>query len=362
MKKILLICNQSDTVINFRQDLIKMLLKKSFEVQVITSDDSRKNEIENLGITNIVVPYNNRSKSITEYIKTKKKLTKIIEDINPDIVFTFQIKPNTLGVQAARKCKITNIYSMVEGLGDPFQPKNLKGKLIRRIVVHLYKSSFKHIKKAFFLNNEDKNEFISRKIISKELGIVINGIGIDTDNIKPSPFEDTKSVLMLSRLIKNKGIIEFCKIAELVKKERKDITFNLYGKEDELTKLDLSYYIDNKIINYHGFTKNPLDIMNKCSIYLSTSYREGFPRTILEAMALEKPVIATNVIGNKDAVVNEKTGFLVNEKDLIGFKEKIIGLIDNRNKCILFGKNARDLAIKKYDSKIINEFIINQII
>lgn len=362
MKKILLICNQSDTVINFRQDLIRFFLNNCFKVDVITSDSSRKEEIENLGVRNFVIPYKNRSKSISQFFKTKRNLTRIIKEISPDIVFTFQIKPNVLGVKAAKKCKVKNIYSMVEGLGDPFQPKNLRGRLIRFLVVHLYKSSFKHIDKAFFLNNEDKNEFIQRKIIKNELGIVIRGIGIDTINIKPHEHKNNKTVLMLCRLIKNKGIMEFCRVAELVKKERDDISFCLYGAEDEITAADLKPYTETNTITYYGFTKTPLEVMNNCSIYLSTSYyREGFPRTILEAMALEKPVVASNIIGSRDAVINGETGYLVDPNNFDEFKEKIIYLFDNPDVATSFGKKARQICEEKYDSNIINNIILNTI-
>lgn len=363
MKSVVFVCNESNSVINFRKELIEFLKTKNIEISIITGDNIREKEIKSLGVNFACVPFSNRSKNPIEIIKTKKAFKKVIRGIDPDVVMTFQIKPNTVGVKAAHSAGIKNIYSMVEGLGDPFQPANLKGKLIRWIVCKLYKSSFKHVRKVFFLNNDDKEEFLNRKLIAEDKVIVIPGIGINTNNYKPDyNLPKEKKVLKLARLIKNKGIFDYCEIARLVHKTRPDIIFELYGGESQLTKKDIQQYIDDRSIIYGGFSKDTASLIkNTRLVSSSSSYREGFPRVILEGMALGRTVIATNIVGNKDAVVDGKTGYLVNVHDLQSFANKIIEIIDDDKKLVELGKNARKICEEKYDSSIINQIIYDTI-
>lgn len=362
-KKILLICNESNTVINFRKELINFLISKENDVYLIAGDSFREQEIELLGVTFICIPFSNRSINPFGIMKMKKAFANAIKDIKPDIVMTFQIKPNVIGTKAAFNLGIKNIYSMVEGLGDPFQPKNFKGKIIRWIVCRLYKSAFKKTKKVFFLNNDDKNELINRRLITEDKVIVIPGIGINTKLYNPDyNLPKEKKVLKLARLIKNKGIFDYCEIARLVRQSRPDIVFELYGEESQLTKKDLQEYIEDGSIIYGGFSKDATSIIKEARILVSSSYREGFPRVILESMALGKMVIATNTVGNKDAVIDGETGFLLPIHDIKSFAEKIIEVIDDNELIIKLGINARKKCEECYDSLFINNIIYEIII
>lgn len=362
MRKILFICNESRTVINFRKELILFLIDKKYEVELIVGDDEYLPEILELGVNVDVIPFDNRSTNPFSSLKLIKLFKKAINSINPDIIFTFQLKPNIFGTFAAKKNKNMRIYNMVEGLGDPFQPASFKGKIIRAVVSNLYKRAFKYSDGVFFLNVHDQEEFINRRIITKERCILINGIGIDTSKYIPNyEPQKEKRIVYLSRLIKNKGIIEFCKIAQMTRKIRKDIFFDLYGSESQLSAEDLKLYIDDKSITYHGYSNKPKEIITNSCFMVSTSYREGFPRIILEAMALGKPVIASNVIGNKDVVQDGVTGYLVNLDNLQDFCNCAIKLIDDREQMIKLGKQARQFCVENYDSKIINNIILQNI-
>lgn len=362
MKKILLICGASETIINFRKSLILFLKDQGYDVSLIMGDTLREEEVKALGVEYHCVPFSNRSKNIFKKIKFKKNLTKLISNIHPDIVLTFQLSPNTFGVFAAHKAKIDNIYSVVEGLGDPFQPVSFKDKLVEKVVVNLYKKSFKHIKKAFFLNHDDKFEFLKRGLISKDKAYVIDGVGIDTDEIKPSfDIPKEKKVVCLARLIKNKGIIDYCEVARMIRKDRKDIIFELYGEEAQLTLDDIKEYIDDGSIVYGGYSNDPHKLLRNARILSSTSYREGFPMVILESMALARPVVVSNVIGNHDVAIDNVTGFITPAHYPEGHAKKILELIDDEAKLLEFGKNARRICEERYSSKTINRIILSVI-
>lgn len=362
MKNILLICNESKTIINFRKELILFLKSKDFDVEIIIGDNEFFNEINALKIKTHIVPFNNRSINPFASLKLIKQFKRIIQSVKPEIVFTFQLKPNVFGTIAASKTT-TRIFNMVEGLGDPFQPTNFKGKIIRFLVSKLYKKAFRISSGVFFLNEADKDEMIKRKIISNDKSILINGIGIDTKTFLPNfNLQEKIHVVYLARLIKNKGIFEFCKIAQMTRAIRKDIIFDLYGSESQIKTADINEYIKDGSINYHGYSSNSQTIITNSHLLLSTSYREGFPRIILEAMALGRPTIATNVIGNKDVVKDGYTGYLIDKDDLPSFVDKIIYLANHKEVIIKLGKQARDYCVNNYDSEIINNIILKKIV
>ena len=252
---------------------------------------------------------------------------------------------------------------MVEGLGDPFQPHNFKGKVIRWAVGNLYLRSFKKIDQAIFLNNEDLEEFVDRKIIPADKGFVIDGIGIDTTKYPFFDFVSPKiEVILLARLIKNKGIIDFCHVAQKVKETRPDISFKIYGEEAEITATDLQPYTSSGNVTYCGFTKDIVSCLKECRVLVSmSSYREGFPRTILEAMACGRPTVASNIVGNRQAVVDGVTGYLLPVHNIDAFAKKIIELIDDDNELLKLGRQARDTCIHRYDSGIVNTFLLSSL-
>lgn len=359
-KKVLLITNETSTVINFRKEFIKYLLDHNNNVVVISGDNEKESEIKRMGVQFECVPFSNRSKNPFRFFSLKTKFCKVIKKYNPDIVFTFQIKPNIVGCMSSKKAGIKNVFSMVEGLGDPFQPKTLFDRFVLKIIVMLYKIAFKSSKMVFFLNNFDKEVFVKRKIIDSKKAVVINGIGIDTAANRPVEIlTSEKNVLMLSRLIVNKGVLDYCLLAKEVHKTRKDIHFYLYGKESQLTANDLKTFIDNGDILYGGEINEVENAYKNSRIYISTSYREGFPRTLLEAMAFGIPTFATNVVGNNSAIINNKTGYLFELGQMTSFANAIINKIDNTQDLDRIRLAARKRCETEFDSNVINKKIVS---
>lgn len=362
-KRILLVCNESNSTINFRKEFIIYLKTKGYEVFVTSKDSERQEDIEKLGVTFFEIKFDNRSKKISSLKVFKKSLSKVVDLVKPDVVFSFMLKPNIVVPIVCKEKNIQNVYSMVEGLGDPFQPKTIIQKITRFIVCVLLRHSFKQCKKVFVLNNDDKSELIKRKVLHDTKIMVIPGIGIDTRVFYPEEsVPNAKRVVMFARLLKSKGIIDYCEVAKIVREKRKDIEFELYGQEAEIKATDLKPYIDSQIIKYCGFTKNSKEIMLSSRILVSTSfYREGMPRVILEAMALGKPVIASNTVGSKDLVKNGVTGYLFNMHDTDKCAELIQRLIDDDEMLLKLGRAAREECVNKYDSDRVNKIIVDVI-
>lgn len=361
MKKILLLCVTSQNVITFRAGLIKTLQKNGFTISVIAFDDEYKEEIDMLNVDFYCIKEKNRGMNPLKILSLKGKYKKLIQKINPDIVFTFMLKPNTFGVMAAKSAGVKNIYSMVEGAGDVFIHNSLKWKIVRFVVCRLYKKAFKSSKKVFFLNNDDKTEFIQRKLVKTEQCEVVHGIGVDLDKFSFKPIKNDRTFLMVARMLETKGVYEYCECARLVKQRYPDAVFNYLGSEGTVKLSNIQEYIDDGSINYLGTTKDVRPHLENCLLLLLSSYREGMPMSIMEAQAVGRAVITSDNVGCRDTVIDGYNGFLVAQKDYEAMAEKCIWAIENFEQVKVLGRNARRFAEERFDSKRINRFIYETI-
>lgn len=356
--KILLLCCTSNGVLTFRKGLIRALQEKGCSVDVCTFDDVYKSQILNLGVGFYCVEDQNRSLNPFKVLSLKNKYCKVIRAVNPDIVFTFMVKPNTFGVLAAKKAGVKNIFSMVEGAGDAFINNDLKWKAIRKGVCHLYKKAFKNSKKVFFLNNEDRAEFLKRKLVASDQCEVIHGIGVDLNHFAYQPIKNHRTFLMVARMLKTKGVFEYCECARLVKKQYPDAVFNYLGAEGTVKITDIQEYIDDGSINYLGTTDDLRPYYEDCTAFILPSYREGMPMSIMEAESVGRAIIATDVNGCRDTVVDGKNGFLVSRGDYKSMAEKVIWCLEHPEETELFGKNARKFAEDNFNSRTITAKVI----
>ncbi|MBQ8658076.1 MAG: glycosyltransferase family 4 protein [Clostridia bacterium] len=357
MKKILLLCVTSQNVITFRAGLIKTLQENGCAVSVVAFDDEYKEEIKALNVDFYCIKEKNRGMNPLKILSLKGKYKKLIQTIQPDTVFTFMLKPNTFGVKAAKSAGIKNIYSMVEGAGDVFIHNSLKWKAVRFVVCRLYKSSFKNVKKVFFLNNDDKTDFLARKLVKEEQCEVVHGIGVDLEKFPCKPIKNQRSFLMIARMLETKGVYEYCKCARIVKQKYPDAVFNYLGAEGTVKLADIQEYIDDGSVNYLGTTKDVRPYLEECSAFVLPSYREGMPMSIMEAEATGRAIITSDNVGCRDTVENEYNGFLVEKQDYSALAERCLEIIANEEKIIEMGKNSRTFAEKYFDSRAINEQI-----
>ena len=361
MNKIALICNRNYSVKRFRKNLIEDLKKEGYQVSLVIIDDSD----EKIIIDDVDIHYiqdNNRSINPLKKIKLQKEIENVLSIIKPNKVFTFQVTPNTFGILAAHNNKIDDIYSMVEGAGDVFIFNTLKWKLIRFFTCILYRNAFKYVKKVFFLNDDDKDEFIERRLVQKNQCIVVPGIGVDTDYFAYKPITNTNTFLMIARMMPAKGVIEYCKVARIVKKVHPETVFNYIGEEFTLTKKDIQEYIDDGSINYLGYQEDVRPFIENCFVYVHPSYyREGFPMVIMEACSVGRATIGLHNVGAKEIIKDGYNGFLVEKYNLNDLANRIIYAIEHKKEMIEMGKNARTLAKNKFNSVLINERIIKHV-
>ena len=353
-KKIVLVCNTSGNVVGFRRNLI-LRLKEEYDVSAIAFDRDCEKEAKELGVDFYCVGGSNRSLNPLKVFSLKKRYYEIIKKINPDVVFTFMLKPNIYATIAAKKAGVKRIISMVEGAGDAFTYDTFKWRMIRKYVTKKYKKAFKTVQKVFFLNEDDRKQFIHEGIVSVDKTEIVHGIGVDMDKFRFSPIKNHARFLMVAKMNVAKGVYEYCRAAEKVKEKYPDAVFEFLGAEGNITLADLKGYIDSGVLTYSGFVKDVRPYLENSTVLVLPSYREGLPISVVEAESMGRPVITTRTNGCIDCVKDGYNGFLVNVKEVGSLAQKMTYFIENPEKAVEMGNNARTFAEENFDQKVINE-------
>jgi len=349
-KKIAFLSHLDLNLYLFRLPIMKELVKKGYEVYAICPKGEVFDKFSEYGIKAIAYEIDRGSLNPFKELKSIYNIYKAIKPLQLDIIHTFTAKPNIYGTIAARFARIGVIYNLVEGLGSFYIDNDLKSKMVRFIIELLYKKVFKYSNLVFFVNFDDPKYLVQRNIISQKKVKVIKSVGIDTNEFKPiqKPQNKKPIVLMIARVIKDKGVEEFIKAANLLKDKAE---FWYVGDIDKGNKN--AFNPEWKNVKYLGFRSDIKELISKCDIFVLPSYREGVPRTLLEASSMAKPIVTTDAVGCREVVEDNKNGFLVPIKDYKTLANKIEILIDNPKLREEFGKYGRIKTKKEFDIKVV---------
>ncbi|ADQ14044.1 glycosyltransferase family 4 protein [Halanaerobium hydrogeniformans] len=329
--KLVIISNISTSLINFRGDLIKKWIDLDYEVYTFAPKYKADHQeiLEGWGAKTVEYKLNrsglNPFKGISSIIDLKNKL----KNIEPDYIFAYTIKPVIFTSLISKSFNLKGMYSLMPGLGYTFNSGGIKNKIVNKIAVFLYKLSLKNNDKVFFQNPDDQNLFIDLNLIDKEKTVVVNGSGVDIEEFYNSDPQTGKiSFLIMARLLKSKGIKQYIEAASIINKEYPEAEFNILGSPGsgpDAVSLDYVKKADqDNIINYLGRVEDVKPFIAQNSVYVLPSYyREGTPRSILEAMSMGKPIITTDNPGCRETVVDGQNGFLIPVKDHKIWAEKM---------------------------------------
>lgn len=359
--KILVVSPKNKTVFNFRGDLIKDMIAKGNEVYVTGPNQDFVEDILALGVNEFLeVPLVKDNTSVRGDLAYLSQLKRIMRKIKPDLVFSYTIKPVIYGSLAAKSCGIKKVYPMVTGLGRVYASRSLKTKAIRCITKSLYKSAFKVCPKVIFQNSSDVKEFVEGKYLQEEKCAVVNGSGVNMQRFARSPIPERPVFLMVSRIIREKGVLDFAQAARIVKRNVPEARFIILGGFDKsigaLKESDLREYIEEGSIELPGEVKDPVSYYAQSSVFVLPSYyREGLPRTILEGMASGRPVITTDWPGCREPIEDGVNGFLVPIKRPIELAEKMLMLATDREKVKQMAEAAYNTCKTRYEVSIVNQ-------
>ncbi len=358
--KMIIISPKNRTVYNFRGDLIKQIISQGYEVVVTGPDLTDVDKITELGASFREIPMNKTGTSIIGDLSYCFKLFKLIKKERPDITLGYTVKPVIYGSIAAHLAGVKNINSMVTGGGYTFTAKTAKARLLGLIVRVLYKVGFWCSDCIIFQNKDDLEEFSRLRLTKKEKCKVVNGSGVNMQKFIPKPLPEKPAFFMLSRLLKSKGVSEYLKAAELVKKNHPEVMFYLLGKfeydmQDAVPENVVRQYIDNGIVELFPETKDVRPYYEMCSVYVLPSYREGTPRTVLEAMAMGRPVITTDTNGCRDTVKDGENGYLVPVGDAVALADAMEKLLGNPELMRKMGVESVRYCREKYEVHQVND-------
>jgi glycosyltransferase involved in cell wall biosynthesis len=361
-KRIVLSSNTAFSLYNFRLPLMRALKDKGYEVIAVSPEDGKYSELLKKEFSFYAVK--NLDRKGTNPIKDLKLFFEyllLFRRLNPDLVINFTIKPNIYGSISAGLLGIPSI-SVITGLGYVF----IRESWLTKFVKLLYWLAFRFNRAVVFQNSEDMKTLEN---LCEGRCLLIESSGVDLKHLDPELCKEAKkdefTFLFVGRLLTDKGIYELIKAFEKLKKEKPKVKLIIVGSPDEgnpnsVSKGELEKWMKEGLIEWHGFQEDvrPFYCMADC-VVLPSYYREGVPRVLLEAMAMEKPIITTDAPGCKNVCVDGVNGFLVKPKDLESLylaMKRMVELGDEKLR--EFGKAGRRLAEEKYSvEKIVGEYI-----
>jgi glycosyltransferase involved in cell wall biosynthesis len=351
----------------FRKDFIRYLVNQGYQVHAFAIDytaDSRKT-VSKFGAIPIDYSLNKSGFNIFNDLKDTWLLSKQLKKIQPDIVFSFFVKPSIYGTLAARIAKVPRRIAMLEGLGYIYTPlKNnftFKKKILQYAHGLLASIGYAFADKVLFLNRNDPVDLAKKSFINSKKFKVIGPIGLNLSSYPYTEVVVTKPIrfIFIARMLVEKGVYEYLAAARIVKLKYPDSEFVILGGLDPdnpaaLSKEQLSLAISEGLVIYPGHVSNVPEWLANSQVFVLPSYREGFPRSTQEAMAMGRAIITTDVPGCRETVQDGKNGFLIPLFDVGALAEKMIYLIEYPDKIARMGNESYSIALEKFDVNKIN--------
>jgi len=357
MQKVVIVVNNAWYAYNFRFNLVKGLKKKGYEVVFIAPYDEKYSELLKQEFEFFNINIDAKGINPISDFKIMVSLYNLYKEMKPDVILTFTIKPNIYSSIVSALLGIKSI-SNITGLGTLF----IKETLITKVAKLLYKVALGFNSRVFFQNSDDKELFINNNLVSENKCELLPGSGVDLNKFIPrvKNINDDKFIfLLIARLLKDKGLLEFIEAIKIVKNKYSDVEFQILGEvgvanKTAVTQEELQTWIDDSLVNYLGTTDSVQDVIADVDCVVLPSYREGTPRSLLEACAMEKPIIATNVPGCKEVVDNGVNGFLCEVKSAGDLADKMKMMIDlSEEERVAMGIAGREKVMKEFDEKIV---------
>jgi glycosyltransferase involved in cell wall biosynthesis len=352
--------NTTWNIINFRAGLVKSLVQNGFDVVVVSPPDKYVPQLEVLGCRYFPLEMNTKGTTPIHDLILLYKYFALLKKLRPSAFLGFTIKPNIYGSVAARWLGIPAVNN-IAGLGTVFVKQNW----LTLVVKAMYRFSLRHSYKVFFQNTDDLELFEKEKIVNPSIVDLLPGSGVDIDYFSEARVPRGKisgkfSFILIARLLWEKGVQEFISAARMIKEKHHDIEFNLLGFLDDprsggVPLLEIDSWVSEGVINYLGSSDDVrCHLATTDCVVLPSYYREGVPRSLIEAAAMGKPIITTDSVGCREVVEDGVTGFLCEPRNSIDLYEKMLKMIElSKAKRQEMGSLSRIKAENEFDEKII---------
>ena len=372
--KFLMISSYLPSVLNFRGKLLEAIHAQGLEIHVLAPDlqdyPDELNKLQQLGYQVHTVPMQRTGTNPIQALKTLKSIYQLIRQIQPNYVLSYTIKPVIYGTLAAMLGKVPHRFALITGLGYAFQNAESGQRSIFQKLVHgLYAQALKRSDKVFFQNPDDLKLFQDMHLLdASKPTVVVNGSGVNVQDfdVLPLPQNDVGTVkasfLLIARLLGDKGVREYAESARIIKAQYPESEFHLVGWIDDnpsaISQVELDTWIADGRLKYWGKLSDVRPAIAQSSVYVLPSYREGTPRTVLEAMAMGRAIITTDAPGCRETVSHGVNGYLVGVKSVDDLVQCMQYFIEDPKLIEYMGQRSREIALNKYDVHQVNKHMM----
>jgi glycosyltransferase involved in cell wall biosynthesis len=357
MKTIVIFLNTAWNLINFRSGLIKSLVEHGYEVIAVAPFDEYATQLSTLGCRFIPLPMDNKGTNPGRDLLLMVRFFNLMRSERPDVFLGYTVKPNIYGSLVANALQIP-VINNVAGLGTVFT----KGGWLNQLVRRLYRIALSRSSKVFFQNDEDRQLFVSGRLVAEPIAGRLPGSGIDLVKFQPTSLPAGTDVrfLLIARMLWDKGVGEYVEAARLLKQRGIDAECCLLGFLDvqnpaAISRKQMDEWVAEGVVRYLGMSNNVREqIAQADCIVLPSFYPEGTPRTLLEAAAMARPIVTTDSVGCRDVVDDCVNGYLCIPKDasdLAGKMEKIVSMTPAEREAM--GLRGREKVEREFDEKIV---------
>ena len=371
-KRFLILGNQALSLSRFRGALLKDIQALGYDIHAVAPDfdhdPAQKNFFEENNITIHQVAFSRSGLGPVANLWMVLKLWRLMRQIKPDYFLGYTVKPVIWGSLAAFLARVPKCFCLITGLGYAFTGE-LSGKRwwISKTVRFLYRVALQKAHKVFFQNPDDQALFRDGKILPSSVpSCIVNGSGVDLAYYKPAPMPDFPlRFLMAARLLGDKGIHEYARSALIVRAQVPDIEFHLIGgldadNPDGIGREEVDSWVQQGAIIWHGNVEDVRPFISECHVFVLPSYREGTPRAVLEAMAMARPIITTDVPGCRETVVHKKSGWLIPSQSVEGLVTACLECYNAPDNLAVMGQASLRTAQSKYAVHLVNELMIRE--
>lgn len=366
MEKTVAIIGNADLA-KFRRWLIRDLIASGHRVVACAPAYGDLADIlETMGATFIPIKLNRTAVNPGNDLCNVVRLSKILDSIKACIVLTHSTKANIIGTLAARLAHVPQIFLIIDGLGYAFASGDeLRRRMLRVALGTSFRISFRACSGIFVLNKDDEQYMRQAHLVTEDQPIIkVNGTGIDLEEFDYSPPDVSGSrFLLIARFLREKGIREYCEAAKRLKSRFPATQFQLVGPFDtnpgSLSSDEITPWVQEGIIDYMGVVSDVRPLLRACTVYVLPSYREGMPRTVLEALAIGRALITTHVPGCRETVIHGYNGFLVPPRDVDALASAMQQCIEQTAMIASMGEASRRIAEHRFDVRQVNAIMMN---
>lgn len=366
MAKILVTTAYTPSLINFRGPMLDRFQELGHEVAAASPDSDSEadrnavRELERRGFRHYTIPLTPTGMSPAGDLRTYRAMRELFEAEKPDHMLAYMIKPVIWGCRAARTAGVPHVHALITGLGTSFQPGGLRQYLLSGLVSLLYRRALRGCERVFFQNPDDRQLFLERGLVASGPTRLVNGSGIDLDHFAHQPVPaGAPRFLLVARLLEEKGIRLYAEAARRIRAEFPEARFRLVGYMADpprgVPAAEIEAWQAEGVIEYLGPTNDVRPYLEDCSVFcLPTWYREGVPRSILEALSVGRAVITTDAPGCRETVVEGENGHLVRPRDVESLVRACRKVCQQENRIAAMGEVSRRLAEEKFDVRKVN--------